>query len=101
VYNRTTKEEGSVLRFLWAKKKFNSDNIHKDMFSVYGGVCHVKRFTTGSRNAANVSLIPKRFKQRYGSGREQSKEFFYAADFDALVKRWDKCINVGVGYVEK
>jgi hypothetical protein len=30
----------------------------------------------------------------------QSKEF-YAADFDALVKRWDKCISVGGGYVEK
>jgi hypothetical protein len=30
----------------------------------------------------------------------QSKEF-YAASFDALVKRRDKCINVGGGYVEK
>jgi hypothetical protein len=26
---------------------------------------------------------------------------FYAAGFDALVKRWDMCINVGGGYVEK
>jgi hypothetical protein len=26
---------------------------------------------------------------------------FYSAGFDALVKRWDKCINVGGGYVEK
>jgi hypothetical protein len=25
----------------------------------------------------------------------------YAAGFDTLVKRWDKCINVGGGYVEK
>jgi hypothetical protein len=25
----------------------------------------------------------------------------YAAGFDALVKRWDKCIDVGSGYVEK
>jgi hypothetical protein len=32
--------------------------------------------------------------------RQQSKDF-HAADFDALVKRWDKCINVGGGYVEK
>jgi hypothetical protein len=32
--------------------------------------------------------------------RQQSKDFF-AAGFDALVKRWDKCINVGWGYVEK
>jgi hypothetical protein len=32
--------------------------------------------------------------------REQSGNF-YAAGFDVLVKLWDKCINVGGGYVEK
>jgi hypothetical protein len=32
--------------------------------------------------------------------RQQSKDF-YAAGFDALVKRWEKCSNVGGGYVEK
>jgi hypothetical protein len=32
--------------------------------------------------------------------RQQSKDF-YAAGFNALVKRWDKCIKVGEGYVEK
>jgi hypothetical protein len=32
--------------------------------------------------------------------RQQSKDF-YAAGFDALVKRWDKFMNVGGGYVEK
>jgi predicted DCC family thiol-disulfide oxidoreductase YuxK len=32
--------------------------------------------------------------------RQQSKDF-YAAGFDALVTQWDKCINVGDGYVEK
>jgi hypothetical protein len=31
----------------------------------------------------------------------QPSEEFYAAGVDALVKRWDKCINVGGGYVEK
>jgi hypothetical protein len=31
--------------------------------------------------------------------RKQSKDF-YAAGFDVLVKRWDKCINVGGGYVK-
>jgi hypothetical protein len=25
----------------------------------------------------------------------------YAAGFDALVKRWDKCFNVSGGHVEK
>jgi hypothetical protein len=32
--------------------------------------------------------------------RQESKDF-YAAGFDALVKRWDKCIRVGGGYIEK
>jgi hypothetical protein len=32
--------------------------------------------------------------------RQQSKDF-YAAGSDALVKRWDKRINVGGRYVEK
>jgi hypothetical protein len=32
--------------------------------------------------------------------RQQTKDF-YVAGFDALVKRWDKCINVGGGHVEK
>jgi hypothetical protein len=32
--------------------------------------------------------------------RQQSKEF-YAAGFDTLVKRLDKCINVSEAYVEK
>jgi hypothetical protein len=32
--------------------------------------------------------------------RQQSK-YFCAAGFDALVKRWSKCIFVGAGYVEK
>jgi hypothetical protein len=32
--------------------------------------------------------------------RQQSKDF-YATGFDALVKLWDECINVGGVYVEK
>jgi hypothetical protein len=32
---------------------------------------------------------------------ETTVKNFYVRDFDALVKRWDKCINVGGGYVEK
>jgi hypothetical protein len=32
--------------------------------------------------------------------RQQSKDF-YVADIDALEKRWDKCVIVGGGHVEK
>jgi hypothetical protein len=31
----------------------------------------------------------------------QKSKDFYAVGLDALVKRWDKRINVGGGYVEK
>jgi hypothetical protein len=40
-------------------------------------------------------------KRRCGSGRDNSEKHFYAAGFEALVKRWGNCINVGGGYVEK
>jgi hypothetical protein len=33
--------------------------------------------------------------------RRQQSKYFYAVGFDTLVKRWDKRINVGGGYVEK
>jgi hypothetical protein len=49
--------------------------------------------------------------QRYVNDEEEAKaevrewlttvNDIYAAGFDALVKRWDKCIIVGGGYVEK
>jgi hypothetical protein len=32
--------------------------------------------------------------------RQQSK-YFYAVNFDALVERWDNCVAVAGGYVEK
>jgi hypothetical protein len=32
---------------------------------------------------------------------ETAVKDFYAAGFDALLKRWDMCASVGGGYVEK
>jgi hypothetical protein len=59
--------------------------IKKCSLFTVGSVCHVHIWV------ATVSLMTKRLKQ-------QPKDF-YAASFDALLKRWDKCINVGGGYV--
>jgi hypothetical protein len=71
----------------------------KKMFPAYGGsVCHVKWFTTGSKNCQLGS-------KRFADDKEvetvvqkwliqQSKDF-YAADFNVLVKQWDKCISAG------
>jgi hypothetical protein len=38
VLGHSTKEQRSVVRFLWAEG-LNADNIHKKMFPVYGGKC--------------------------------------------------------------
>jgi hypothetical protein len=87
---------------LWAKR-LNARNIHKEMFPVYGGTCL-------SRKAVR-NLVEKRGK-RFADDeevemevrkwlRQQSKRLLYAAGLDALVKRWDKCISVDGGYVEK
>jgi hypothetical protein len=72
------------------------------MFLVYVGKC-------SSRKAVH-SLVQKRCK--YFAEDEdvdtearkwlrQQLNDFYAADFDALVKRWGKCMKAGVGHVEK
>jgi hypothetical protein len=86
---------------LWAKG-LSAKYIHKEMFSVCDGKCllrkavhswvekHGERFADDEEVETEVRKWP----------RQQSKDFC-AAGFDALVKRWDVCINVGGGYVEK
>jgi hypothetical protein len=96
-----TKDQRSVVRFLWAKA-LNAKDIHKEMVNVYGVKCllreavhnWVKKFPQGR------SKISDDKKKVQNWLRQQSKDF-YVADFDALVKRRDKCINVRGGYVEK
>jgi hypothetical protein len=60
-------------------------------------VCHVKQFTTFSRHSLKYEKLETEVQKWL---RQQSKDA-YAAGFDALVKRWDKCINVGRGCVNK
>jgi hypothetical protein len=51
---------------------------------------------------ANVSLMTKRVEMKVRKWlRQQSKGFFYAVGFDALVKRWEKYVSVGEEYAEK
>jgi hypothetical protein len=85
---------------MWAEG-LNAKDIHKEIFPVCGGVCRVKRFTRESRNFLTddrrAQMMPDQIRKWL---RQQSKDF-YAAGFDALVKSWDKCINVGGGSVQK
>jgi hypothetical protein len=71
----------------------------KKMFPVYGGNCLSSKAVHNwvlQRFADDEEVETEVRKWR----RQQSKDFC-TADFDALVKRWDKCISVGGGYVEK
>jgi hypothetical protein len=97
-----TEEQPSIVPF-WAKG-LNAKYIHKEIFPVYGWKYLSRRVTTGS---ARNHLGGKRFSDQEEVEKEvrkwlrqQSKDF-YPAGFDALAKRWDKCINVVGGYVEK
>jgi hypothetical protein len=86
---------------LWAKE-LSAKDIHKEMFPVYGGKClsrrtvhnWVEKFSQGhSRVEDDEAEVRKWLRQQ--------SEHFYGAGFDALVKLWDKTINVGGGYVKK
>jgi hypothetical protein len=72
------------------------------MFPVYGGKClspkavhsWVETFSQGRLKVAGVA--------RPGAEvAETTVKRFCAAGFDALVKRWDKCLNVDGGYAHK
>jgi hypothetical protein len=73
------------------------------LFTV-GSVCHIKRFTIGSRTCHLGDKLFSDDEELETEARKwlrrQSKDFC-AAGFDTLVKRSDKYINVGGGYVEK
>jgi hypothetical protein len=60
-------------------------------------VRRVKRFRLGGKCFDDDEEVETEVRKWL---RQQSKDF-YSADFDTLVKRWDKCISVGGGYVEK
>jgi hypothetical protein len=77
-------------------------DIYKEIFHIYGGKClshetiHslVEKFSQGRSKFANDEA------EEWEWLRQQSKDF-YAVGFNALVKRWDECINVSGGYVDK
>jgi hypothetical protein len=93
----TTEEQHSFV-FLWEMGLSAKDIL----FRAYGGsVCCTKRFSTWSINpledVRKSQMMPDHARKWL---RQQSKALF-ASGFDALVKRWVKCINVGAGFVEK
>jgi hypothetical protein len=56
-----------------------------------GSVCRVKRFDLSGKHFVDDEEVEIEMRKWL---RQQSDDF-YTASLDALVKRWDKCINVG------
>jgi hypothetical protein len=86
---------------LWPNA-LNAQDIHKKMFRFYSVKCVSRkaahnRFDKLSQGRSKFTDDDRPCRRWL---RQQSKDV-YAAGFEALIKRWDKCINVGEGYVEK
>jgi hypothetical protein len=60
-----TKEQCSVVHFLWAKE-LDAEDIHKEMFPVCGEKCLSHKVV--HKCVADVLLMTKRLKWGYGSG---------------------------------
>jgi hypothetical protein len=85
---------------LWSKG-LNAKDIHKETFPVYEGKClsHIAHNLVEKLSQGRSKVSDDAIEARKWLG--QTSLYFFAADFDALVKRWDKCIKVGGGHVEK
>ena len=94
-------EQRGVVRFLWAKN-MEAKDIHKEMLPMYGEHClsrqavhnWVQKFSEGRTSIEDEHRVGRI------TFRQQLKEF-YAAGFQGLAKRWDKCLNMYGEYVEK
>jgi transposase len=100
----TAEEQRCVVCFLWAKG-LNAKDIRKEMFLVYGGkgLSHkavhnwVEKFSQGHSKVSDDARPGRHVAQVA----ETTIKRLLCWRFDALVKRWDKCIEVGGGHVKK
>jgi hypothetical protein len=92
-----TEEQRSIVRFVVRKK-----DAMQRIFTIkclpfcLGGFA----VYSSSKLVANVSLMTQGLKRKWRSGWDNILKTSKLG-FDALVKRWDKCISVGGGYVKK
>jgi hypothetical protein len=97
----TNEKQRSVMSFCGQRDSMPNIFIKKCFLFTMGSFCRVKWFTTGSRNSLEDVRKPQMMPVLVRKWLRQQSKYFFAADFDALVKRWDKCISVGGGYAEK
>jgi hypothetical protein len=84
-----TEEQRFVVFFFFCAQKTSVKRLFIKKYFLFRmcGVCCVKRFSLGGKRFADEEIETEVRKWL----RQQSQDF-YAAGFDALVKRWDKCI---------
>jgi hypothetical protein len=71
------------------------------MFPLYDGqYLSPEAFHNWSRNSLQNFRKSQMMPDQVRKWMDNSQNL-YAVGFDELVKRWDKCISVGGGYVEK
>jgi hypothetical protein len=97
----TTEEQHSVVRFCGQKDSIQRIFINKCFLFTVGSVCRLKRFTTGSRNSFKDVQKSQMMPDLARKWLKPQSEDLYSSGFDELVKRWDKCISVGGGYVKE
>jgi hypothetical protein len=87
--------------FLCAKG-LNAEDIHKEMFPVYGVKClSRKAFHSWVEKCGKRFADDEEVEAEVRKWLRQRSKDFCALGFSTLVKLWDKCISVGGGYVEK
>jgi hypothetical protein len=97
----TTKEHNSVMRFLWATGR-SANDIHEEMVPDYGDVCHVKRFTTGSRNSLKEVRMSQMMPYQVALLRLRQTQRLLCCGFRRTGKAMRQgYVNVGGGYFEK
>jgi hypothetical protein len=73
--------------------RLDAKDIHKEMFPLCGEKCLSLK--------AVHNWVEKSGNRFVDDEKVETEVDFHAADFDALVKRWDKYISVDGGFVEK
>jgi hypothetical protein len=87
--------------FLWAKG-LNAKDILKEMLPVYDGKCLSRKAVHNRDHKLSQGRSKVADDARPGEEvAETTVKTLLCYGFNALVKRWDKHINVGGGYVEK
>jgi hypothetical protein len=96
-----TEEQRYGVHFSGQKDSMQKILIKKCFLFIVGSVFHVNRFAMCSRNSLKDVRKSQMMPDQVRKWLRQQTKGYYTEGFEELVKRWDKYISVGGGYVEK